>query len=291
MAATRWPRICQGEDTKRQGTSATMDPVIQRRWQPDIVRTGVQASQSQVEASMSNDAQTVVGVIDYTTGNSRSVVRALDFLDVPNRMLKTPDELEGIERIILPGVGSAGTTMDYLNSVGWPETLRSRVAEGDMPFLGICVGLQVLFESSAEQDARCLGWLPGSVRPFTAGQVRVPQMGWNQVHALSVHPFVASLPADGYFYFVNSYYAEPEDAADVAAVTEYGVDFASIVARKNIMATQFHIEKSGSLGLSLLKHFVKLPQEELCSPRVLLRVLISWPVGLLRPGGFRTIST
>ena len=223
---------------------------------------------------MSYDAQSIVGVIDYTTGNSRSVERALNFLGVPNRLLKMPNELEGIDRIILPGVGSAGTTMDYLYSAGWPAALQSRVAEGDMPFLGICVGLQVLFESSAEQDATCLGWLPGRVLPFRAENVRVPQMGWNQVRGRSSHPFVAALPNDGYFYFVNSYYAEPENSQDVAATTEYDVEFASVVARKNIMATQFHAEKSGALGLSLLKHFVTLSREELCSPRVLSRVSI-----------------
>ncbi|MEU9575243.1 imidazole glycerol phosphate synthase subunit HisH [Streptomyces massasporeus] len=206
----------------------------------------------------------VVGVIDYQTGNSQSVVYALDFLGVPNRLLKTADELSGVDRIILPGVGSAGTTMEYLNSAGWPGALRPLVAEGDMPFLGICVGLQVLFESSVEQDATCLGWLPGSVRPFSPEKVRVPQMGWNQVRRSSEHPFLAALPDDGYFYFVNSYYAEPARKADVAATTDYGVEFVSVVARGNIMATQFHTEKSGNLGLDLLERFAKLPEGELC---------------------------
>lgn len=206
----------------------------------------------------------VVGVIDYRTGNSQSVGYALDFLGVPNRLLDSPDDLEGIDRVVLPGVGSAGTTMDYLGEAGWPEALRGRVLEGGMPFLGICVGLQVLFESSEEQDAKCLGWLPGTVRGFDGGQVRVPQMGWNRVRRASAHPFLAGLPAQGHFYFVNSYYADPADPADVAATTDYGVTFTSAVARGNIMATQFHTEKSGALGLELLGRFAKTPQEELC---------------------------
>lgn len=207
---------------------------------------------------------TVVGVIDYTTGNSRSVERALNFLQVPNRLLKSPGDLSGIDRIVLPGVGAAGTAMNYLRGAGWPAVLGELVAAGDMPFLGICVGLQLLFESSAEQDAQCLGWLPGTVRPFDAGQVRVPQMGWNQVHPRSRHPFVGGMPEDGYFYFVNSFYAEPGDTADVAATTEYGTNFTSVVARRNIMATQFHAEKSGSLGLELLRRFAGLSRGELC---------------------------
>lgn len=203
-------------------------------------------------------------MIDYTTGNSRSVGRALDFLGLANRLLKSPDDLDGIDRLILPGVGAAGTAMGYLGAAGWPGVLRSLVADGDMPFLGICVGLQLLFEHSVEQDAECFGWLPGAVRPFDAGQVRVPQMGWNQVYPQSAHPLAAGLPADGFFYFVNSFYAEPADAADIAATTSYGVNFVSVIGRGNIMGTQFHAEKSGPLGLELLRRFAGLTRDELC---------------------------
>lgn len=213
---------------------------------------------------MSTADEAVVGIIDYTTGNSRSVERALNFLKVSNRLLKSPDDLNGIDRIVLPGVGAAGTSMDYLEGAGWPAALGELVTAGDMPFLGICVGLQLLFESSAEQNARCLGWLPGTVRSFDASQVRVPQMGWNQVCPRSQHPFVAGMPTGDYFYFVNSFYAEPSEVADVAATTEYGTEFASVVARGNIMATQFHVEKSGALGLELLRLFAGLSRGELC---------------------------
>ncbi|WP_198539423.1 imidazole glycerol phosphate synthase subunit HisH [Streptomyces graminilatus] len=203
-------------------------------------------------------------MIDYRTGNSQSVRYALNSLGVPNRLLTSPADLDGIGRVILPGVGAAGTTMQYLSEAGWPEALRTRVVDGDMPFLGICVGLQILFETSEEQQATCLGWIPGTVRAFDGANVRVPQMGWNQVHRASTHPFLAGLPDEGHFYFVNSYYAEPADPADTAATTVHGVRFTSAVARGNIMATQFHTEKSGPLGLDLLERFAKTPQEELC---------------------------
>lgn len=213
---------------------------------------------------MQDYGRPVVGVIDYRTGNSQSVVYALNHLGVPNRLLTSPADLDGIDRIILPGVGSAGTTMDYLADAGWPDVLHEHVVDGGTPFLGICVGLQVLFETSEEQDATCLGWIPGTVRAFEGEQVRVPQIGWNQVHRASGHPFLAELPADGHFYFVNSYYAVPAGEEDTAATTEHGVTFTSAVARGNIMATQFHAEKSGPLGLGLLERFAKTPQEELC---------------------------
>jgi imidazole glycerol-phosphate synthase subunit HisH len=204
----------------------------------------------------------VTGVIDYHTGNSRSVARALQQIGVPHRLLKLPGDLDGIDRVILPGVGAAETTMGYLAQAGWPAALRALVAEGGMPFLGICVGLQVLFEHSEEQDADCLGWLPGTVRSFGKG-LRVPQIGWNQVRPCSAHPFMAAFPGNGDFYFVNSYYA-PADGASVAATTEYGTPFASVVATRNVMATQFHAEKSGPAGLSLLRRFTSLSREELC---------------------------
>jgi imidazole glycerol-phosphate synthase subunit HisH len=206
----------------------------------------------------------VIGVLDYHAGNAPSVARALNYLGLSNRLLKTPDELAGIDRIVLPGVGSAGTTMGYLSDKGWPAALRSCVVDGDMPFLGICVGLQLVFESSEEQDATCFGWLPGRVRRFDPALVRIPHMGWNSVRRVSDHPFMTGIPDDGYFYFVNSYYAEPGSPVHVAAASEYGLKFASVIATGNIMGTQFHIEKSGPLGLSLLRRFASLSRRELC---------------------------
>ena len=210
------------------------------------------------------DGGPLIGVVDYHTGNSQSVCFALDHLGIANRLLRDPHELHEVDRVILPGVGAAGTTMKYLGQAGWVDALGKHVVDGGMPFLGVCVGLQVLFESSAEQDAECLGWLPGRVESFDAGRVRVPQMGWNEVEAVSSHPFVAGLAAGGHFYFVNSYYAVPDVPAHTAAITDYGTSFTSAVAHRNVMATQFHIEKSGPVGLSLLSVFASLPQGSLC---------------------------
>jgi imidazole glycerol-phosphate synthase subunit HisH len=200
----------------------------------------------------------VIGVIDYQTGNSQSVVYALDHLGLPSRLVSTPADAADTDRLILPGVGSAGVTMRSLRSAGWVDFLNDRVLGERALFLGICVGMQVLFEHSEEEDAECLGWLPGRVQSFTPHGVRVPQIGWNKTKVVSSHPLVANLPADQYFYFVNSYYSVPSRPEDVAGTTEYGVEFASMVARDNVMATQFHTEKSGPVGLRLLHDFATL---------------------------------
>jgi glutamine amidotransferase len=123
-----------------------------------------------------------------------------------------------------------------------------------IPFLGICIGLQVLFDHSEEGDTDGLGWVPGAVRRFPDTD-RVPQIGWNRVRFTHPHPLTAEAPDGGHFYFVNSYYCVPRDPADVLGLTDYSVEFCSVVARDNVVATQFHAEKSGSLGLSLLRAF------------------------------------
>lgn len=202
-------------------------------------------------------------VIDYRTGNSQSVAYALEAMGIDHLVARSPDEVGDITHIILPGVGAAGTTMRYLAEDGWLDWLHDRVIEQRTPFLGVCVGLQVIFESSAEQDATCLGWFPGSVRAFDRRAVRVPHMGWNRVTPVGDHPFVADLPDDPYFYFVNSYFAVPADDSLLAGIADYDGPFAAIVARGSIMATQFHIEKSGPVGLSLLRRFASLSPEDL----------------------------
>ena len=123
-----------------------------------------------------------------------------------------------------------------------------------VPFLGICIGLQVLFDHSDEGDTDCLGWVPGRVLRFPDDR-RVPQIGWNEVRFAREHPVVTPAQDRGHFYFVNSYYAVPDDPSDVLGVTEYGHEFCSVVAHGNIVATQFHAEKSGPLGLALLREF------------------------------------
>jgi glutamine amidotransferase len=197
----------------------------------------------------------VIGVISYQTGNARSVLRALAAIGAPARLVASPDDCDDIDRFVLPGVGAADVTMKSLAEAGWPDYLRSRVVEGGAPFLGVCVGLQVLLDHSAEGDVDGLGWLSGEVREFPSSELRVPQMGWNSVDVKSTHPLLAGVPSDSYFYFVNSYFATVGDD-DLLATTEYGAPFAAVIGHDNIMATQFHVEKSGPAGLAVLTNFV-----------------------------------
>jgi imidazole glycerol-phosphate synthase subunit HisH len=196
----------------------------------------------------------MIDVIDYRAGNSPSVIYALERLGLPCRLVAKPEEVAESDRLVLPGVGAAAATLDSLRESDLLDALTQRVQRDQVPFLGICIGLQVLFEHSEEGDTPCLGWLAGQVRRFPGGQ-RVPQIGWNEVRVTRSHPVTAGLPDRGHFYFVNSYYADPQDSADALGQTEYGLEFASVVARNNIVATQFHAEKSGPLGLRLLADF------------------------------------
>jgi glutamine amidotransferase len=196
----------------------------------------------------------MIDVVDYRAGNSPSVIYALERLDLPCRLVTKPDEVAESERLVLPGVGAAAATLDSLRESDLLDPITERVQRDRVPFLGICIGLQVLFDHSEEDDTPCLGWLRGRVRRFPADR-RVPQIGWNEVRFTRSHPVVARLPEAGHYYFVNSFYAEPDDAAAALGRTEYGREFASVVARDNIVATQFHAEKSGELGLRLLADF------------------------------------
>jgi len=196
----------------------------------------------------------VIGVIDYRAGNAPSVGFALDHLGLEHRLVDSPDGLRAADRLVLPGVGAARATLASLYEADLVDVLSERVIDGGVPFLGICIGLQVLFEHSDEGDVDGLGWVPGVVRRFS-GSVRVPQIGWNTVTTTRAHPVTDGLPDPAYCYFVNSYYCEPADPDDVLGVTEYGTSFCSVVARRNLVATQFHAEKSGPVGLGLLERF------------------------------------
>jgi glutamine amidotransferase len=187
------------------------------------------------------------------------VLYALEHLGLPARLVDSAADVARAERIILPGVGAARATIDSLVEQDLVGALTDRVRGDRVPFLGICIGLQVLFDHSEEGDTDCLGWVPGRVRRFP-DTGRVPQIGWNRVRFTREHPLTADLPtggtpAEGHFYFVNSYYCVPDDPTDALGVTDYTVEFCSVVARDNVVATQFHAEKSGPLGLSLLRAF------------------------------------
>lgn len=196
----------------------------------------------------------MIGVVDYRAGNAPSVMYALDRLGLEARFVRTATDLDAVDRIILPGVGAAAATLASLAESDLIEALSRRVLDEAVPFLGICIGLQVIFERSEEGPSAGLGWLPGTVIRFPDTD-RVPQIGWNEVVVQRAHPLVAGWPDDPYCYFVNSFHAVPSDPATTLAITDYSVTFSSMVGRDNIAATQFHAEKSGEIGLQVLTNF------------------------------------
>lgn len=206
----------------------------------------------------------MVGVIDYKAGNAPSVLNALQRLGVSASLVSSDEDISKAAGLILPGVGSALATMDSLREMGCLRVLEQKVLKEGAPFLGICIGLQVLFEHSEEGDTECLGWIPGRVKRFSDEKVRVPQIGWNEVKFTKDHAILAGLNKSEFFYFVNSYYVVPEDENVVLAKTEYDVDFCSMIAHKNIFAAQFHLEKSGAVGLRLLKNFAMMAGGAAC---------------------------
>lgn len=212
----------------------------------------------------------MITVIDYDAGNGPSVIAALEHLGHPCRLASSGSELSDASHIVLPGVGSAGATLDSLRTLGVIEPLTERVRSG-VPFLGICVGLQILFEHSEEGDVPCLAWFKGKVRRFATAGLRVPLIGWNPVESLQKHALLEGLPTIGHYYFVNSYCAVAEDASVLIGASEYGTRFAALVARDNIAAAQFHIEKSGPLGLKILDNFAKLPSQPVERPQAVER--------------------
>ena len=194
-------------------------------------------------------------IIDYESGNLRSVARAVERAGVTPRVTSDPTALDSAAGVILPGVGSGPAAMSALQSRGLVRPLLDYIA-GGRPFLGVCLGLQLLLDATDEGDADCLGLVPGRVRRLPDG-LKVPHMGWNTVRFQREHPLWEGIPQDSHFYFVHSYYADPDERDDVAGLTEYGVPFCSIYARDNVVATQFHPEKSGDTGLRIYANFVR----------------------------------
>ena len=196
-----------------------------------------------------------VVIVDYGAGNLRSVQKAVERAGCQPLITDDPEKVLGADAVILPGVGAAADTMRNLRQHGMEEPVRTVIAQG-VPFLGVCMGLQALLSVSEEDgEQRCLDVLLGTVRRLPSGQ-KVPHMGWNEVRQLRPHPIFRGIPDRAYFYFVHSYYADPEDASAVIGETEYGLAFPSVLARGNLLATQFHPEKSGELGLRLYANFL-----------------------------------
>ena len=207
----------------------------------------------------------MIGIVDYRAGNLTSVARALDKLHEPCIITNDSKLLDDASHIIFPGVGAAGAAMANLRESALDGHLKRWVKEGK-PILGICLGTQVIFDRSEEDDTPCLGIVPGEVKRFPAdlregGQrLKIPHMGWNRVSfqgGREGHPVFAGIPAEAEFYFVHSYYPAPADAAWAAGWTDYGIRFCSAVARGNLVAVQFHPEKSGRPGLTLLANFCR----------------------------------
>jgi len=202
----------------------------------------------------------VIAIIDYGLSNLRSVQRAFAQCAVDAQIVSAPHELRDARGAVLPGVGAFGQAMRNLHERGFADAIEAFVASG-RAFGGICLGMQLLFESSEELGQHAgLGLLTGEVRRFKY-EVLVPHIGWNQIHVKRCTTLLEGVPDASYAYFVHSYYCAPRDAAIVCATTDYGGDFASVVARNNIYAFQFHPEKSQRVGLQMLNNFARLAGE------------------------------
>ena len=202
----------------------------------------------------------MITLIDYKAGNLTSVRLAFAALGLETQIASDPQTILRASRVVFPGVGAAGAAMRHLTELGLIAPLREVAARGT-PFLGICLGTQILFDESEEDGGtRTLGMLPGRVPRFRPGDRRqkVPQIGWNRVRIARPHPLLDGIGDESEFYFVHSYYPAPSAPELVLGTTDYaGVVFASMVSRGNIAATQFHPEKSGRIGLRLLENFVR----------------------------------
>ncbi|MBU4211011.1 MAG: imidazole glycerol phosphate synthase subunit HisH [Kiritimatiellae bacterium] len=200
----------------------------------------------------------MIAIADYNAGNLTSVKLALDYLGARSEITRDPARILAADRVIFPGVGSAGAAMQNIRALGLADVLRQAVQRGT-PFFGICLGTQIIFEASEEDGGvQGLGILAGTVKRFqpTNPADKVPQIGWNSVTFIKPHPLLEGIESGSEFYFVHSYYPVPTDRACVLGETEYAdIRFASVVARDNLAATQFHPEKSGRLGLQVLNNF------------------------------------
>ncbi len=199
----------------------------------------------------------MIHIVDYDAGNQTSVKRALDHLGVASVITSDSEELVQAERIIFPGVGHAHSALETLHERGLDEALRSAWVRGT-PILGICVGCQILLTGSEETDLPCLDIIGGRCLRFQPDDstLKVPHMGWNALRVDRTHPLLRHVRPGDEVYFVHSYYPAPADERDVLATTRYGVEFAAVIGRRNIVATQFHVEKSGPVGLKILGEFV-----------------------------------
>ncbi|MDL1965260.1 MAG: imidazole glycerol phosphate synthase subunit HisH [Candidatus Desulfofervidus auxilii] len=206
----------------------------------------------------------MIAIVNYRAGNLTSVQRALSYLGYESKITSNPSEILKAKRVIFPGVGAAGTAMEDLKKTGMGEALKE-IYLHKIPLLGICLGTQVIFEYSEEDNTPCLGILSGTVKAFPyplkdpeEGEIlKVPHMGWNYVEFIKPHPVFVNIPPGAEFYFVHSYYPSPQCPEDIFGITDYGIKFSSVVASKSLVAVQFHPEKSGGPGLKILDNFCR----------------------------------
>lgn len=201
----------------------------------------------------------MIAIIDYGAGNLQSVKKAFDFIGTESVITDNPKVINACDKILLPGVGSFGDAMNSMREKNLIETVKENALSGK-PFLGICLGLQLLFEGSEESPGVSgLGIFKGKIKkiPNDMG-LKIPHIGWNSLDIRQNDTIFKEVKQNSYVYFVHSYYLKADDENDVAAVTNYGMDFHSAVGKDNIFATQFHPEKSGEVGLQILKNFANM---------------------------------
>lgn len=200
----------------------------------------------------------MIAVIDYGAGNLQSVCNALKFLGCPHAVTASPEEIQSADGVILPGVGAFGAAMDEIGRRGLTGTMRAAALSGK-PFLGICLGMQLLFEKSEESPGVAgLGVLPGEVLLFPSKGLKIPHMGWNSLKVKPGTRLFCTLPPEPYLYFVHSYYVKAADPSCVAAACDYGISFHAAVEQQNLFGCQFHPEKSAEAGRAILRRFVEL---------------------------------
>ncbi len=200
----------------------------------------------------------MITIIDYDAGNIRSVQRACAEIGVQSVVTSAPADVVNAERVIFPGVGAALSAMESLRRTGLDKALRQSFEAGT-PILGICLGAQIILDSSEEGNQACLGLIPGTTVRFRLRDklLKIPHMGWNEVRVVQSHPLLDGVKEEDEFYFIHSFYPQPAKEENIYAVTDYDSDFCSALGYRNLFATQFHPEKSGRLGLQLLEHFAK----------------------------------
>ena len=201
----------------------------------------------------------MIAIIDYGAGNLQSVKKAFDFIGAENVITNDPKVILSADKILLPGVGSFGDAMDSMAKSGLVEIVKECALSGK-PFLGICLGLQLLFEESEESPGvKGLGIFKGKIKRFPNDMgLKIPHIGWNSLEIKQKDGIFKDIPENAYVYFVHSYYLHAEDENDIATVTNYGIDFHSAVGKNNVFATQFHPEKSGDVGLQILRNFASM---------------------------------